>query len=109
MTKIKFYKNQDKFVGFEFDGHTGYSESGEDILCATISGISQACLIGLMKVVRANPKYTRDENRGFLKIELPQNLGYDELNKSSLLIEVVYESIKDLCEGYSKYISMEVI
>ena len=109
MTKLKFYKIRDNFVGFECRGHTGYAEYGKDVLCATISGIAQSCLIGMIKVLNINPKVTRNDDSGYLKIELPDNISEDITAKASLLIAVVYESIKDLLEGYSKYISMEVI
>ena len=109
MTKIKFFKKQDKFIGFECKGHTGYSESGQDVLCATISGITQSCLVGLLRVVKVSPKCTRDDESGYLKIELPNNLNIDKVEESNILIAVVYESIMDLIDGYSEYISMEVI
>ena len=109
MTKLKFIKKQDKFVGLECRGHTGYAEFGKDTLCATISGITQSCLVGLIKVLNINPIISRDDHSGYLKIELPKGLDINTINNANLLFAVVYESIKDLLSGYSKYISMEVI
>ena len=109
MTKIKFFKAQDRFVGFECSGHTGYDEFGRDILCATLSGITQACVMGITKVLNINAKVNRDDNSGYLKIELPKNINKDNFNKSQVLFDTLYISILDLMEGYSKYISMEVI
>ena len=37
MTTITFYKTDGYFYGFEEQGHTGYGESGDDILCAALS------------------------------------------------------------------------
>ena len=50
MTDIKFFKNKGVFVGFECSGHTGFDAYGKDVLCATISGITQSIALGLKQV-----------------------------------------------------------
>ncbi|MBQ2854780.1 MAG: ribosomal-processing cysteine protease Prp, partial [Oscillospiraceae bacterium] len=40
MTKIIFYKTDGVFYGFEEQGHTGFADSGEDILCAALSSMT---------------------------------------------------------------------
>ena len=40
MTTITFYKTDGCFYGFEEQGHTGYGESGDDILCAALSSMT---------------------------------------------------------------------
>lgn len=109
MTKCKFQKKQGNYISFECSGHTGYGEYGNDVLCAAISAITQSCLVGLSKVLGIKPNVKKDDDSGYLKIELPSDLDKDTFAKASMLIAVVYESIKDLKSGYSKYISMEVI
>ena len=109
MTKIKFFKRQDKFVGFECSGHTGYSEYGKDILCAALSGMTQSCILGITNVLNIKTRVNRKDKDGYLKIELPKDLDTDKLDASQILLETLYLSIEDLIEGYSKYISMEVI
>jgi len=109
MTKIKFFKVNDRFVGFECSGHSGYEEYGKDILCAAISGITQSVVIGLTKVLNIDIEFSQNENKGYLKVELPKVLNDDDLQKSQVLLNTLYESIKDLMLGYSDYISMEVI
>jgi uncharacterized protein YsxB (DUF464 family) len=37
MTKITIVKHDGKYRGFECQGHSGYAESGEDVVCAAIS------------------------------------------------------------------------
>ena len=37
MTTITFYKTGGFYYGFEEQGHTGYGESGDDILCSALS------------------------------------------------------------------------
>ncbi len=109
MTKIKFFKKDDVFVGFECSGHTGYDEFGKDVLCATISGITQSCYLGLKTVLDIDMEFCRDADNGYIKYELPKNISSEKLTKSQILFETLFVSISDLCEGYSRYISMEVI
>ena len=109
MTKIKFFKMQDKFVGFECRGHSGYAEYGKDILCAAISTATQSCVIGITRVLNINAIVKQDDNSGYLKIELPLDLAKDKLAECQILFDTLYITIEDLIDGYSKYISMEVI
>lgn len=109
MTDIKLYKKDGYFVGFECSGHTGYEEYGKDILCATISGISQTVALGLKDVCKIKIKIRRDDCKGYLKVELPSGLEEVKLKGAQILFETLKLSIQDLQKGYSQYISMEVI
>ena len=109
MTKIKFFKRNDQFIGLECSGHTGYAEYNKDVLCASLSGIIQSGILGLNKVLNINGKLNRKDEEGYIKYELPKNLDDKKLLDSQIILMTMYESIKDLCSGYSQYISMEVI
>jgi uncharacterized protein YsxB (DUF464 family) len=110
MTKIKLFKSNGYYTGFECSGHTGYGKNGEDILCATISGIAQSIVLGLKEVCGIDINIERKDSSGYLKVELlEQILDGESIIKTQVLFETFECSIKDLIEGYSKYISMEVI
>ena len=85
MTKIKFFKSNNLFVGFECSGHTGYEEYGKDVLCATISGISQSVVLGLTKVLNINVDMKKDDKKGHLKVELPSDLSLDKMQSAQVL------------------------
>jgi uncharacterized protein YsxB (DUF464 family) len=40
MTKITFFKRDGVFFGFRENGHTGFGEEGDDVLCAAISAMT---------------------------------------------------------------------
>jgi len=107
MTDIKFFKNNGNFIGFESSGHTGYAKSGKDIVCASISSLTQAVVMGLQDVCYIGIRMTLDD--GYIKVIIPQDLDDKKIRESQILLETLYLSIKDLQSGYSKYISMEVI
>ena len=109
MTKIKFFKNKDVYTGFECSGHTGYAEFGKDILCASISSMTQSVVLGVIKVLKISAKVTRNDDKGYIKLEMPENLKNDLISKSQILFETLKVGVEDLLEGYDKYIKMEVI
>lgn len=105
MTDIKFYKKDNKYFKIEATGHTGYDESGKDILCASISSILQSGALGLKKVLNLKVKIV-DKIDGYILIELPVN---QDLEKAQVIMLTMLESLKDLQNGYSDYIKLEVI
>ena len=109
MTKIKFFKRNDQFVGLECSGHTGYAEYEKDILCASVSSIIQSGILGFASVLEINGTLVRRDNAGYIKYELPKNIDNKKLEDSQIIFKTMLESIKDLMSGYSQYISMEVI
>lgn len=109
MTKIKIYKKKDILTGFECKGHTGYADFGKDIVCASVSSLVQSCILGLQKVVGLDIKYKIDEEKGYIKFELPEGLDKDNLHDSQVLLLTLKDSLENLQSGYSQYISMEVI
>ena len=39
MIKAKFSRCEDGYIRLQIDGHAGYGEEGDDIVCAAVSGI----------------------------------------------------------------------
>ena len=109
MTNIKFFRYNNRLVGFECLGHTGYEESGKDVLCASISTITQSIALGLRDVCNIDTLISRDDEMGYIKVEIPKDLSSDKLSGASVLLDTLFVTIKDLVEGYPKYIKMEVI
>ena len=109
MTKIKFFKSNDQFIGLECSGHTGYAEYNKDILCATLSGIIQTGILGFTKVLNIKGSLSRKDKKGYIKFELPKKINHNKLQECQIIFKTMHISILDLIEGYSQYISMEVI
>ena len=41
MIRAEFFESKGLLVGFSFSGHSGYAESGSDIVCAAVSSAVQ--------------------------------------------------------------------
>lgn len=107
MTKITFYKNNDYIVKMQIEGHTGYADSGKDILCSAISAISQSVVLGLQKVAKCPIGFKRDLKKGFLSVWI-QAKDEDSLKNAQMLLQTAKISFEDLQIGYEKFMKVEV-
>ena len=71
MTIITVFRRPDGTLsGFDSRGHTGYADAGEDIVCASVSALTQGTLNGLLNVLKAPVDYRIDEKDGILTAAL---------------------------------------
>ena len=61
MTTITFYKTGGFYYGFEEQGHTGFAESGEDILCSALSSMTMLIINAIEVTYASTVDYTIDE------------------------------------------------
>lgn len=109
MTDITIKKKNNSVVEVTASGHTGYGESGEDIVCAGVSTLIQSALLGLLQVVRINVKYKVDEQNGTLRFTLPEELSDEERHDADIVLDTMLCGLRDFYTEYSDYINLEVI
>ena len=109
MTDIKVIRKNNSIVEVTASGHTGYGESGEDIVCAGVSTLIQSALLGLLQVAQINVKYTVNEQKGSLRFTLPENLTEQERHDASVILNTMLCGLNDFYTEYSDYINLEVI
>ena len=114
MTKIIFYKTDGVFYGFEEQGHTGFAESGDDILCSTLSAMTMLIINAIEVSYASDVEYTIDDSttdiRLIAKGALPE-YEEDEAKRFAVsgLIMAYYYQLNDLIEEYYEYLSVDVI
>ena len=109
MTDVTVTRKNNHIVSVTASGHTGYGESGEDIVCAGISTLIQSALLGLLQVAQINVKYTVNEQEGSLKFTLPENLTDTERHDADVILNTMLCGLQDFYTEYSDYINLEVI
>ncbi len=109
MTNVTIEKKGNSIKKIVCDGHTNYGEHGEDIVCSALSSIVQTALMGILVVAGVNAKTKRDEDRGFLSIEIPDGLDEDKEHDVDVITKTMLLGISDLNEGFSDYIELEVV
>ena len=108
MTKVTIFKRGNDILEFSCEGHTGYADHGQDIVCASVSSIVQSCGLGLVKVLGLKCDIVQNDDKGIYKLRLPKGLGESEMAKAQILLKTMSLSIKDLEKGYPSNIKMEV-
>ena len=109
MTDVMITRKNNHIVTVAASGHTGYGESGEDIVCAGISTLIQSALLGLLQVAQINVKYTVNEEQGSLRFTLPENLTEMERHDADVILNTMLCGLQDFYTEYSDYINLEVI
>ena len=114
MTTIVFYKTDGFYYGFEEQGHTGYAESGEDILCSALSSMTMLIINAIEVSYASSVDYTIDEETTDIKLIAKSALPkYENDEKKqyavSGLIQAYYYQLMDLIEDYYDYLDVKVI
>ena len=114
MTKIIFYKTDGVFYGFEEQGHTGYGEAGDDILCSALSAMTMLIINAIEVSYASEVDYTIDDATADIRLIAKGALAEYEGDESkrfavSGLIMAYYYQLNDLIEEYYEYLSVDVI
>ena len=114
MTTITFYKADGFYYGFEEQGHTGYGESGEDILCSALSAMTMLIINAIEVTYGSSVDYSIDEKttdiRLIAKSALPK-FEKDEKKQYAVsgLIQAYYFQLMDLVEDYYEFLDVKVV
>ena len=102
MIKIRIFGKEDLRLGFKIEGHAlskaEIEKSGDayDLICNSVSVLSQSVLIGMEEVLKLKIKY--EINDGFLHIDI-RNLKDQDKEKSQVLLLTFEKSIESLIES----------
>ena len=114
MTTVVFYKSGDMFYGFEEQGHTGYAESGDDILCSALSAMTMLIINAIEISYKSTVDYTIDEETTNIRLICKSALPKYEADESkqfaiSGLIQAYFYQLMDLVEDYYEYLDVKEI
>ena len=114
MTTITFYKTGGFYYGFEEQGHTGYGESGDDVLCAALSSMTMLLINAIEVSYASDVDYTIDEESGDIKVIAKSALPKFEKDEKkqyavSGLIQAYFFQLMDLVEDYYKFLDVKEV
>ena len=103
MTKASFVTEGSRIQAFTIEGHSGWADSGEDILCAAITECAVNDVLGLEAQVKVN------EQDASLTLKLPRNLEGEADQVCQTLLAALMVYCVQLQEEYPQHINvMEV-
>ena len=110
MTTISFFKKDDKFYGFEENGHSDFDELGKDILCASLSSMTMLIVNTIEISYASDVKYEIDENKAKITVYSTDALKDNNQGYAiSGLFQGYYYQLMDLLEDYYDYLDVNVI
>lgn len=112
MTKITFFKSDGVFYGFREQGHTGFDESGQDVLCAALSAMTMLIINAIEVSYASRVDYTIDEKTADIQVIVRSALKEfepDERKRYAVsgLIAAYYYQLHDLLEDYYDYLAVD--
>ena len=114
MTKIVFFRKNGVYYGFEEQGHTGYGEAGDDVLCAALSAMTMLIINTIEVGYASDVDYNVNEGATTISVKsraaLPE-FEDDERKRyavSGLFCSYFYQ-LNDLVEEYYDYLQVDVV
>ena len=100
MIRFTLHLSGGNITGFECRGHSGYAESGSDIICAAVSILASTCVNALETVAGVIPE--AEAKDGLMRMSLPQNAGYD----AQVILRAMEQGLRDVAESYPQYLQL---
>lgn len=89
-------------IGFEIEGHAGFAEHGQDIVCAGASALAQGALLGLQDAL--GDKVSFRKQPGYLEVTVGSEIACETAPRAILrTLELGFLSI---ARAYSGHISV---
>lgn len=108
MIRIKIKKCNNSIAEMVCEGHSGYDENGKDIVCASISSITQTALLGILHVAEVKVKYTMNDDNGYLRVVIPTDLSVEQRHDCDVILNTMLLGLSDIYQGFSEFIELEV-
>lgn len=91
-------------TGYKVSGHAESAKAGEyDLICNSVSVLTQAPIIGLERHLKRKPFYRVGEVDGILEVAL--NSAPDELSQALLM--TMYYGVEELAQEFPQYVRIK--
>ncbi len=102
MIRAVFFKKNGSLVGFSISGHSGYADSGSDIVCASVSSAAQLVINTITESFEDKADVDVGEN------ELKFMLSEPHSDYSKKLLYGFYTHLKLIKEEFSPYVDIRM-
>ncbi len=100
---VTFFRRADGMLtGYRAEGHTGYAQSGSDIVCAGVSALTQSTLNGLKNVLKAPVMFDVDDREALLEARLTPEATEEQLRQAQLLLVTLLEALQAIERNYPR-------
>ena len=104
MTKCEFFTEDERITGFSVSGHSGYAESGADIVCAAISAVVSMAEATINDVLGEHAKTRVNEEEARITLTLPATCESEEAVQA--VLSGMMLTLCSLRDDYPDYIEV---
>ena len=112
MTKVTFFKRGGVYYGFHESGHTGWGESGNDVLCPALSAMTMVIINCIEVSSCPDVEYNIAEETTDITVKAYGAVNDPDDRKRyaiSGLIEGYFLQLNDMLEDYYDYLDVDEI
>lgn len=103
MIKVVITRNATGSIeSLDIDGHSGYAQEGQDIICSAVSVTAYTAAGALEEL--AGLKQCHREGDGHMTIRLPQEMTGEQRATSRIIMETTAIGLKQIGLSYGKYV-----
>ena len=103
MTNITVYCKDNTYTGFRIEGHAGYADEGEDIICAGISVLAINFVNSIEGLTSDKFSQFEHEDEGIIDFEFTDTIS----NEAEILIKSLVLGLEQLEKEYKDFISLD--
>ena len=104
MTRCEFFTENERITGFSISGHSGYAESGADIVCAAISAVVAMTEATVNDICGAKAKVRVKDAEARITLTLPTSCDEEDSVQAVLAGMLLY--LCNLRDEYPDYIEV---
>lgn len=109
MVKIRLYRGakEGEWDGIEMSGHANSADYGQDLVCASLSGIAIYLANTIMESQALASKFRTQVESGYLQILRAGELSQEERKISQVLFDGFAINMAQLAKQYPQYIQIQ--
>lgn len=106
MIEIGFQRENSRWCSFQSSGHSGFQESGKDIVCAAISAILQTALLGILAFSHPKPNYTMKD--AYLSCHIEKNSSESEQTQIQSIFSTAVLGCLNIAIQYPTFVTVQL-
>ena len=106
MTTVTFHTEGNRIIGFDSQGHSGYAEAGEDIVCAAITSAIRLVEATINDVLGLAASVKVRESDASISLRLPGGLGQTAESTCQALLTGLMVYFAELHDEYPENIEV---
>ena len=104
MIRCEFFTEDDRITGFTVSGHSGYEESGKDIVCAYVTAVVTMAEATINDVCGAKAKVRVKDEQARITLTLPVSCDEEETVQAVLAGMMI--TLAGMRDDYPDYIEV---